>query len=78
MCAVCRTVGDVTVCVWCTGLSVTGQVPGSMYTALLDSGVIQNPLYRDNDVKLAWIGHENWTYTRYFEGDMIHNNSMQV
>ena len=57
---------------------MTGQVPGSMYTALLDSGVIQNPLYRDNDVKLAWIGHENWTYTRYFEGDMIHNNSMQV
>ena len=47
---------------------MTGQVPGSMYTALLANKVIQDPLYRDNDVKLAWIGHENWTYTRYFEG----------
>ncbi|XP_076456122.1 LOW QUALITY PROTEIN: beta-mannosidase-like [Babylonia areolata] len=49
------------------GISVTGEVPGSMYTALLNNKVIQNPLYRDNDVKLAWIGHENWTYTRYFD-----------
>ncbi|KAK7495642.1 hypothetical protein BaRGS_00013089, partial [Batillaria attramentaria] len=36
-------------------ISVMGQVPGSMYTALLDNQLIQDPLYRDNDVKLAWI-----------------------
>ncbi|XP_025081545.1 beta-mannosidase-like isoform X2 [Pomacea canaliculata] len=51
------------------GISVPGQVPGSMYTALLDNKVIEDPLYRDNDVKLAWIGNENWTYTRYFNVD---------
>ncbi|XP_070207159.1 beta-mannosidase-like isoform X2 [Littorina saxatilis] len=49
------------------GISVTGQVPGSMYTALIENKHIKDPLYRDNDVKLAWIGHENWTYTRYFQ-----------
>ncbi|BFZ22342.1 hypothetical protein BsWGS_25381 [Bradybaena similaris] len=49
-----------------TGQSVPGRVPGSMYTALLDHGVITDPLYRDNDVKFAWIGLANWTYSRTF------------
>ncbi|CAG5129202.1 unnamed protein product, partial [Candidula unifasciata] len=46
--------------------SVPGKVPGSMYTALLDHGDIPDPLYRDNDVKYAWIGTANWTYSRPF------------
>ncbi|XP_070206501.1 beta-mannosidase-like [Littorina saxatilis] len=47
-------------------IHIPGKVPGSMYTALLDSSMIPDPYYRDNDVKLAWIAHDNWTYTRYF------------
>jgi beta-mannosidase len=42
-----------------------------MYTALLVANVIPDPLYRDNDVKLAWVGHENWTYTRSFQGKVV-------
>lgn len=50
-----------------TSISVAGQVPGSMYTALMANGIIGDPLYRDNDVQLAWVGHENWTYSRSFQ-----------
>ncbi|XP_059150316.1 beta-mannosidase-like [Physella acuta] len=49
-----------------SGLKVLGEVPGSMYTALLKQGVIQDPLWRDNDVALAWLGLANWTYSRTF------------
>ncbi|KAK7109882.1 beta-mannosidase-like [Littorina saxatilis] len=60
------------------GISVPGQVPGSMYTALMNSKVIEDPYYRDNDVKLAWVAHENWTYTRSFEvtSDMVQSQSI--
>ncbi|KAL8604278.1 hypothetical protein ACOMHN_023648 [Nucella lapillus] len=51
-----------------------------MYTALQDNKLIPDPLYRDNDVKLAWIGHENWTYTRYFQlsSDLVQSSSVQL
>ncbi|PVD35823.1 hypothetical protein C0Q70_02792 [Pomacea canaliculata] len=49
------------------GLSVPGQVPGSVHTALMANDAIADPLYRDNDVKLTWIGNVNWTYSRDFE-----------
>ncbi|CAL1537672.1 unnamed protein product [Lymnaea stagnalis] len=49
-----------------SGIKVLGQVPGSMYTALLNNGIIQDPLYRDNDVKLDWLGRADWTYSRTF------------
>ncbi|XP_067685962.1 beta-mannosidase-like [Haliotis asinina] len=45
-------------------VKIPASVPGSMYTALYDNKLIPNPLYRDNDVNLRWIGRENWTYTR--------------
>ncbi|KAL3837189.1 hypothetical protein ACJMK2_022560 [Sinanodonta woodiana] len=45
---------------------IPGNVPGSMYTALLDSGKIQDPYYRNNDVAYRWIGRDDWTYTRNF------------
>lgn len=51
-----------------------------MYTAMLDNKLIQNPLYRDNDVKLAWIGQENWTYSRYFQlsSDLVQSSSIRL
>ncbi|KAK7109883.1 beta-mannosidase-like [Littorina saxatilis] len=60
------------------GISVPGQVPGSMYTALYYNNVTEDPLYRDNDVKLAWVGRENWTYSRTFEvsNDMVQSQSI--
>jgi beta-mannosidase len=39
-----------------------------MYTALMDHNVIQDPYYRDNDIKYRWIGQDDWTYSRVFNG----------
>uniref|UniRef100_K1QL24 beta-mannosidase n=1 Tax=Magallana gigas TaxID=29159 RepID=K1QL24_MAGGI len=47
-------------------ISITGQVPGSMYTALMDHKIIQDPYYRDNDIRYRWIGLADWTYSRVF------------
>ncbi|XP_013070848.2 beta-mannosidase-like isoform X1 [Biomphalaria glabrata] len=49
-----------------SGIKTFGRVPGSIYTALVDNGIIQNPLYRQNDVNLAWIGYTDWNYTFSF------------
>ncbi|XP_071101413.1 beta-mannosidase-like [Haliotis cracherodii] len=49
------------------GERIPASVPGSMYTALYTNKLIPDPLYRDNDVKLRWIGREDWTYTRTFQ-----------
>lgn len=49
-------------------ISITGQVPGSMYTALMDHKIIQDPYYRDNDIRYRWIGVADWTYSRVFNG----------
>ncbi|GFN78881.1 beta-mannosidase [Plakobranchus ocellatus] len=49
-----------------SGQKIPGEVPGTPYTTLLEQGLIKNPLYRDNDVSLAWIGRTNWTYSLDF------------
>ncbi|KAH9490421.1 hypothetical protein Btru_035139 [Bulinus truncatus] len=49
-----------------TDIRVASKVPGSVHTALYDSGLIPDPLYRDNDVKLAWVGRSNWAYKQIF------------
>ncbi|XP_071100815.1 beta-mannosidase-like [Haliotis cracherodii] len=49
------------------GERIPASVPGSMYTTLYTNKLIPDPLYRDNDVKLRWIGREDWTYTRSFQ-----------
>nr|BAL43431.1 beta-D-mannosidase [Aplysia kurodai] len=48
------------------GVNIPASVPGSMYTALLEKNLIQDPLYRDNDNKYAWLGNSDWTYNRNF------------
>ncbi|XGW16324.1 hypothetical protein V3C99_001632 [Haemonchus contortus] len=46
-----------------------GLVPGDIYSDLYRSKVITEPLFGDNHLKLAWIGAENWTYSRTFTVD---------
>ncbi|KAK6181474.1 hypothetical protein SNE40_009317 [Patella caerulea] len=49
------------------GYRIPATVPGSVYTALIESNIIGDPYYRNNDVNYKWIGREDWTYTRTFE-----------
>ncbi|XP_019408778.1 PREDICTED: beta-mannosidase [Crocodylus porosus] len=44
-----------------------GAVPGCVHTALLSSGLVQDPYYRFNDLAYRWICLDNWTYSRTFE-----------
>ncbi|BFZ06433.1 hypothetical protein BsWGS_09472 [Bradybaena similaris] len=58
------------------GIKIAGKVPGSMYTALEDSGIIQDPLYRDNDIAYTWVGRGDWVYSRNFSvsNDVVTSN----
>lgn len=48
---------------------VNATVPGCVHTDLLDSGLINNPYYRDEESNLMWIGETDWTYKREFIAD---------
>ena len=47
--------------------SVPAEVPGTLYADLLDNGLIDDPLYRDNEASCQWIGESGWCYERQFE-----------
>jgi len=42
------------------------EVPGSVHTALMANGVIDDPFYRTNEKKLQWIDKDNWEYRTTF------------
>ncbi|SNR97526.1 beta-mannosidase [Hymenobacter mucosus] len=42
-------------------------VPGCVHTDLLATKQIEDPLYRDNEMKLQWIGHTDWDYETTFD-----------
>jgi len=41
-------------------------VPGGVHTDLLAAKQIEDPLYRDNETKLQWIGKVDWEYETTF------------
>ncbi len=41
-------------------------VPGSIHTALMANGVIEDPFYRTNEKELQWIDKNNWEYRTTF------------
>lgn len=45
------------------------SVPGCVHTDLLDAGLIPDPYYRDNELRLMWVGEDDWSYTRTFHLD---------
>ena len=62
-------------------ISVSGNVPGNVHTALYKNGTLRDPYFRFNDVEYRWIAYDNWTYTRSLEGldvFLFHLFSFQV
>ncbi len=43
-----------------------GDVPGSVYSALLKNGLMEDPFYRDNEAKALAIMDEDFTFSRSF------------
>lgn len=43
------------------------QTPGCVHTDLMDNGLIPDPFYRDNEIKVQWVEKEDWEYRKEFE-----------
>ncbi len=43
------------------------EVPGTIHTDLLNNGIIEDPYYSDNELKLQWIAEQDWIYEKEFE-----------
>ncbi|MBK8030993.1 MAG: glycoside hydrolase family 2 protein [Chloroflexi bacterium] len=45
---------------------IPATVPGCVHTDLLAHGLLDDPFYRDNELKQMWIGETDWHYARTF------------
>jgi len=43
------------------------EVPGTIHTDLLNNGLIDEPYYSDNELKLGWIAEHDWIYKAEFK-----------
>jgi len=46
--------------------TIPARVPGCVHTDLLAAGKIPDPFYRDNELKVQWVGEADWIYSRSF------------
>ena len=54
-----------------TGTDVIGKVPGSVYTDLMEAGVLGDPYFRFNDLEYRWVSHRGWVYSTQFSGKLF-------
>jgi beta-mannosidase len=43
------------------------RVPGCVHLDLMAAGLIPDPFYRDNEVRVQWVEKEDWEYRREFK-----------
>ena len=48
------------------GRVVAGQIPGSVYSFLLEAGEIEDPYYRDNELRVLPLMEEDYSFVRQF------------
>ena len=46
--------------------TIAAQVPGCVHTDLMNAGLMDDPYYRDDELKYQWIGDKAWRYSRSF------------
>ena len=46
---------------------ITATVPGCVHTDLLANNLLDDPFYRDNELKQMWVGETDWQYSRTFD-----------
>ena len=49
--------------------TISGRVPGDIYTDLFNNNIIDKPLYGDNHRFTNWVARDDWTYTKQFKFD---------
>ncbi|MBZ0306389.1 MAG: glycoside hydrolase family 2 protein, partial [Anaerolineae bacterium] len=45
---------------------IPATVPGCVHTDLLANGLLEDPFYRDNELRQMWVGETDWRYSRAF------------
>lgn len=55
---------------------IQAQVPGSVYADLLTAGKIEDPFYRDNEISIKELSHNDYEYTREFQasGELLQSD----
>ncbi len=48
------------------GIKTEGEIPGSVYSAMLKNGLMQDPRYRDNELSALGITDDEFVFTRKF------------
>jgi beta-mannosidase len=48
------------------GYNVEGEIPGSLYSFLLNKGLMENPHYRTNALDAVKIANNEYTFTKKF------------
>ena len=48
------------------GFDCEGNIPGSLYSFLLDAGLMEDPYYRDNEFDALALTHHDYTFSRSF------------
>ena len=56
------------------GYNVDGEIPGSLYSFLLNAGLMENPLYRTNCLDAVKIANNEYTFTKTFSYEKGDNN----
>ncbi len=56
----------------------SAEVPGDVYSALLEHGKIPDPFYADNEARVQWVRDCDWEYSREFmiESDVLEHESV--
>lgn len=49
------------------GYEVEGKIPGSLYSFLLDAGLMDDPYYRDNEFDALALTHNDYAFSRTFD-----------
>lgn len=47
--------------------TIPATVPGCVHTDLLANKLLEDPFYRDNELKQMWVGETDWQYSRSFD-----------
>ena len=48
------------------GFDCEGQIPGSLFSILLENGLMEDPYYRDNEFKALKLTENDYTFERFF------------
>ena len=49
------------------GFDCEGTIPGSLYSFLLDAGLMEDPYYRDNEFKALELTHHDYVFEKRFD-----------